>query len=127
MIEDINRDVFVWIQTDLLVVGNSIMTDRHHASNGNYEDNDPQNQIGGIIPAFSLSGWLRYGMEKVSQERDGTAYHPGEANANFRKDGVYSRDLDAGYHPKGDCLDDEDSNGCVILTSSEASGIAPGR
>ena len=127
MIEDINRDVFVWIQTDLLVVGNSIMTDRHHASNGNYEDNDPQNQIGGIIPAFSLSGWLRYGMEKVSQERDSTAYHPGEANANFRKDGVYSRDLDAGYHPKGDCLDDEDSNGCVILTSSEASGIAPGR
>jgi len=34
MIEDIDRDVFVRIQTDLLVIGDSIMTDRHHASNG---------------------------------------------------------------------------------------------
>jgi IS605 OrfB family transposase len=41
MIEDIEKDVFVRIQTDLLVVGDSIMTNRHHASNGNYEDNDP--------------------------------------------------------------------------------------
>ena len=114
MIEHIDRDVFVRIQTDLLVVGDSIMTDRHHASNGNYEDDDPQNQIGGIIPAFSLSGWLRHGMEKVVQERGGTACHPGEANANFRKDGVYSRDLDAGYHPKGDCIGDDNSEGCVI-------------
>jgi len=114
MIEHIDRDVFVRIQTDLLVVGDSIMTDRHHASNGNYEDDDPQNQIGGIIPAFSLSGWLRHGMEKVVQERGGTACHPGEANANFRKDGVYSRDLDAGYHPKGDCIGGDNSEGCVI-------------
>jgi len=53
MIEDIDRDVFGRIQTDLLVVGDSIMTDRHHASNENYEDDEPQNQIGGIIPAFS--------------------------------------------------------------------------
>ena len=115
MIEDIGHDVFVRIRTDLLVVGDSIMTDRHHASNGNYEDTDPQNQIGGIIPAFSLSGWLRHGMEKVVQERGSTACHPGEANANFRKDGVYNRDLDAGYHEKGECLDDNDGTGCVIL------------
>jgi len=113
MNEDIGRDVFVRIQTDLLVVGDSIMTDRHHASNGNYEDDDPQNQVGGIIPAFSLSGWLRHGMEKVVQERGGTACHPGEANANFRKEDLYSRDLDAAYHSKGDCLED-DENGCVI-------------
>ena len=125
MIEDINRDVFVRIQTDLLVVGDSIMTDRHHASNGNYEDNDPQNQIGGIIPAFSLSGWLRHGMEKAIQERDSTACHPGEANANFRKDGVYNRDLDAEYHPKGDCL--EDGNGCVILDLFGGFGNRPGK
>nr|WP_254921657.1 hypothetical protein [Halorubrum sp. Ea1] len=97
------------------MVGDSIMTDRHHASNGNYEDTDPQNQIGGIIPAFSLSGWLRHGMEKVVQKRGSTACHPGEANANFRKDGVYNRDLDAGYHEKGACLDDDDDTGCVIL------------
>lgn len=113
-IADLDHDVFVRIRTDLLVVGDSIMTDRHHASNGNYEDDDPQNQIGGIIPAFSLSGWLRHGMEKVVQEHGGTACHPGEANANFRKDGVYARDLDAGYHPKGNCLE-EDGHGCVIL------------
>jgi hypothetical protein len=127
MIEDIDRDVFVRIQTDLLVVGDSIMTDRHHASNGNYEDNNPQNQIGGIIPAFSLSGWLRHGMEKAVQERGGTACHPGEANANFRKDGVYSRDLDAGYHPKGDCLEDDDSEGCVIHDLFGGFGNRPGK
>ena len=73
------NDVFVRLHSDLLVIDDSIMTDRHHASNGNYEDDDPQNQIGGIIPAFSLSGWLRHGMEAVVQERGGTACHPGEA------------------------------------------------
>ena len=125
--EMISDDVFVRIQTDLLVVGDSIMTDRHHASNGNYDDDDPQNQIGGIIPAFSLSGWLRHGMERVVQEHDGTACHPGEANANFRKDGVYSRDLDAGYHPKGDCLESENGNGCVILDLFGGFGNRPGK
>jgi len=126
MIEHIDRDVYVRIQTDLLVVGDSIMTDRHHASNGNYEDNDPQNQIGGIIPAFSLSGWLRHGMEKVIHQQDGTACHPGESNANFRKHGVYKRDLDAGYHEKGACLNDED-NGCVILDLFGGFGNRPGK
>ncbi|EMA48243.1 hypothetical protein [Halococcus thailandensis] len=121
------RDVFIRIQTDLLVVNDSIMTDRHHASNGNYEATDPQNQIGGIIPAFSLSGWLRHGMEQVVQSHDGTACHPGEANANFRKDGVYTRDLDAGYHPKGDCLDTEDGDGCVILDLFGGFGNRPGK
>ncbi len=38
-------------------------------------------------------------MEKVVQERGGTACHLGESNANFRKVGVYNRDLEAGYHP----------------------------
>ena len=127
MIEDLDRNVFVRIQTDLLVIGDSIMTDRHHASNGTYEDDDPQNQIGGIIPAFSLSGWLRHGMEAVIQKRGGTACHPGESNANFRKEGVYSRDLDAGYHPKGECLGNEDSNGCVILDLFGGFGNHPGK
>ncbi len=126
MIDEIDRDVFVRIQTDLLVVGDSIMTDRHHASGGNYEDTDPQNQIGGIIPAFSLSGWLRHGMENVVQKRDGTACHPGESNANFRKDDVYSRDLDAGYHPKGECLDEADT-GCVIHDLFGGFGNRPGK
>ena len=126
VLEDIGQDVFVRIQTDLLVVGDSIMTDRHHASNGNYEDNDPQNQIGGIIPAFSLSGWLRHGMEKVVQEHGGTACHPGESTANFRKDGVYNRDIEAGYHEKGACLDDHDE-GCVILDLFGGFANRPGK
>ena len=83
------HDVYVRIQTDLLVIGDSIMTDRHHASHGNYEDDDPQNQTGGIIPAFPLSGWLRHGMEQIVQGYDTTVCHPGEANANFMKDDVY--------------------------------------
>lgn len=110
------QDVYVRIQTDLLVIGDSILTDRHHASNGNYEDDDPQNQIGGIIPAFPLSGWLRHGMESVVQQQGGTACHPGESNANFKKKEVYNRDLDAGYHKKGACVDNSaGDDGCPIF------------
>lgn len=116
MIDDVGPDVFVRIQSDLLVIGDSIMTDRHHASNGNYEDDDPQNQIGGIIPAFPLSGWLRHGMEAVVQEYGGTACHPGETNANFKREGMYDRDLEHGYHEKGTCADDpKEDDGCVIF------------
>jgi len=86
-------DVYVRLECDLLVVGDSILTDRHHASNGNYDADDPQNQIGGIIPAYPLSGWLRHGIEKVVQQHGHTACHPGEASANFRKATVYERDL----------------------------------
>lgn len=114
MADEIGPDMFVRIQTDLLVIGDSIITDRHHASNGNYKPNDPQNQIGGIVPAFSLSGWLRHGIEKVIQKHGGTACHPGEPNANFRKDDIYNRDLEAGYHEKGACLE-KTTNGCVVL------------
>ena len=111
--EDLGADFFVRLRADLLVIGDSILTDRHHASNGNYDPRDPQNQIGGLIPSFSLSGWLRHGMERVVQEHGATACHPGESNANFKKDGVYARDLDAGYHEKGVCLGESD--GCIIL------------
>ncbi|NGM71415.1 hypothetical protein G6M89_20870 [Natronolimnobius sp. AArcel1] len=128
MIDSIDRDVFVRIQTDLLVVGDSIMTDRHHASNGNYEDTDPQNQIGGIIPAFPLSGWLRHGMERVVRDYGATACHPGEANANFRKANVYDRDLEAGYHEKGACTDDpKEDDGCVIFDLFGGFGDIPGK
>ncbi|WP_254532788.1 hypothetical protein [Natrinema gelatinilyticum] len=109
-------DVYVRLECDLLVIGDSILTDRHHASNGNYDADDPQNQIGGIIPAFPLSGWLRHGMERVVQQHDGTACHPGEASANFKKAAVYERDLDDGYHEKGACVDDANADdGCVIF------------
>jgi len=131
LIEDINTDSYVRMRSDLLIIGDSIMTDRHHASADNYEADDPQNQIGGIIPSFSLSGWLRHGMEAVVKENGGTACHPGEANANFMKDGVYDRDLDAGYHPKGSCVDDQDepnpSTGCVIFDLFGGFGGIPGK
>lgn len=119
------RDVYIRIRTDLLVIGDSILTDRHHASSGNYEDDDPQNQVGGIIPAFSLSGWLRHGMERVVQDRGGTACHPGEANANFRREGIYERDLDSGYHPKGEC--GENGEKCVVLDLFGGFNSQPGK
>ena len=122
------KDVYVRLQTDLLVVGDSIMTDRHHASNGNYDDDDPQNQIGGLIPAFPLSGWLRHGMEVAVQQHGGTACHPGESNANFRKDAVYERDLHDGYHEKGGCVDNPDmDDGCIIFDLFRGFGGAPGK
>ena len=124
---DLGADFFVRLRSDLLIIGDSTLTDRHHASNGNYDPTDPQNQIGGIIPSFSLSGWLRHGMERVVQEHGATACHPGEANANFRKDDVYTRDLDAGYHPKGDCLDNDDSKGCVVLDLFGGFDYRPGK
>ncbi|QLD90206.1 hypothetical protein HWV07_14655 [Natronomonas salina] len=112
----LDHDVYVRIQTDLLVVGDYIMTDRHHASNGNYDADDPQNQVGGIIPAFPLSGWLRHGMEQVVQRYGVTVCHPGESNADFRKQAVYERDLDDGYHEKGACAEEMDVDDiCVIL------------
>ena len=119
-------DVYVRLHSDLLVIGDSVLTDRHHASSGNYEPDDPQNQIGGIIPAFSLSGWLRHGMERVLQTRGGTACHPGESNADFRKADVYERDLDAGYHEKGSCLEDHD-DGCVVFDLFGGFNNRPGK
>lgn len=122
------EDVYVRLQSDLVVIGDSIMTDRHHASGGNYEPDDPQNQIGGIIPAFSLSGWLRHGMERVVQDLGGTACHPGEKNASFRRDGVYDRDLEAGYHPKGDCTEEWGlEDGCVVFDLFGGFGNRPGK
>lgn len=120
------HDVYIRIRTDLLVIGDSIITDRHHASNGNYEDNDPQNQIGGIIPSFTLSGWLRHGMERILQQHDTTACHPGEANANFKRQSVYERDLDAGYHEKGACLDNTEE-GCLVFDLFSGFEDRPGK
>lgn len=128
LIADIDSDVYVRMQSDLVIIGDSIMTDRHHASADNYEADDPQNQIGGIIPAFSLSGWLRHGMETVVQERGGTACHPGESNANFMKEDVYERDLSNGYHEKGGCVDDpKEDDGCVVFDLFGGFGGIPGK
>lgn len=127
---DVNEinNVFVRLRFDLVVLGDSIITDRHHASGGNYESDDPQNQIGGIIPAFPLSGWLRHGMEKVVQNQGGTACHPGESSANFKKSEVYEHDLEDGYHEKGSCVDDSKADdGCVIFDLFGGFGGIPGK
>lgn len=124
---DLGADFLLRLRSDLLIIGDSILTDRRHASNGNYDPTDPQNQIGRAIPSFSLSGWLRHGMERVVRGHGATACHPGEANANFREDDVYTRDLDAGYHSKGDYLDDDDGKGCVVLDLFGGSTIVPAR
>ena len=111
-------DVFVGLEVGLLAPGDGIVTDRHHASSDRYEADDPQNQIGGQISPFALSGWLRHGCERVLQERGLTACHPGEPNAAFQLADVYDRDLEAGYHEKGTCTDTEETPdsgaGCVV-------------
>jgi len=128
LLDEIDQDAYIRMQSDLVIIGDSLMTDRHHSSGDNYEADDPQNQVGGIIPSFSLSGWLRHGMEAVVQEHGATACHPGEANANFMKDDVYERDLDAGYHEKGACVDDpKEDAGCVIFDLFGGFGGIPGK
>lgn len=110
------EDVFVRLQSDLLVIGDSVITDRHHASATNYEADDPQNQIGGILPSFSFSGWLRHGMEAVVLQHGGTVCHPGERNANYVREDEYGRDLEVGYHERGTCVDDaKTDDGCIIF------------
>ena len=105
-------NLYVGLEIPLLAPGDGIVTDRHHASADRYEADDPQNQIGGMVSPFPLSGWLRHGCERVIQVAGGTACHPGEANADYMLEDVYERDLDAGYHEKGSCVDDD--AGCVL-------------
>lgn len=115
------------LQTDLLVIGNSIITGRHHVSSGTYEPNDPQNQVGGIIPVSPLSGWRRHGMERVIYEYGSSTCHSGEADANFRKTDVYEHDLNAGYHEKGTCVSNPAADdGCVVFDLLVRFGNVPG-
>jgi len=112
-VEDLTLpDLYVGLEIPLLAPGDGIVTDRHHASADRYEADDPQNQIGGMVSPFPLSGWLRHGCERVMQVAGATACHPGEANADYMLEDVYERDLDAGYHEKGSCVDGD--AGCVL-------------
>jgi hypothetical protein len=105
-------DVYVGLEIPLLAPGDGIVTDRHHASAERYEADDPQNQIGGMVSPFPLSGWLRHGCERVVQAAGGSACHPGTADAEYMLEDVYERDLDDGYHEKGSCVDGDE--GCVL-------------
>lgn len=84
---------YISLDIDLLSPGDAIVTDRHHASAGAYEADDPMNQIGGQISPFTLSGWLRHGCEQVLDVAGTTACHPGEPNANYRNPMGMSRAL----------------------------------
>ena len=106
-------DLYVGLDIDLLAPGDGIVTDRH-ASADRYEADDPQYQIAGQILPFTLSGWLRHGCERVVQAAGATVCHPGESNADYMLEDVYARDLDAGYHEKGSCVDGDDDAGCVV-------------
>ncbi|UWG47815.1 Uncharacterized protein HSRCO_1534 [Halanaeroarchaeum sp. HSR-CO] len=119
-------DLYVGLEIDLLAPGDGLVTDRHHASADRYEADDPMNQIEGQISPFTLSGWLRHGCEQVVQTAGATACHPGEPNADYMRANVYERDLDAGYHEKGTCLDDHD-DGCVIYDLFGGFGSQPGK
>jgi len=119
-------DVFVGLEIGLLAPGDGVVTDRHHASAGRYGADDPMNQIEGQISPFTLSGWLRHGCEAVVQTAGATACHPGEANADFKREGVYERDLESGYHEKGSCVADYDA-GCVIYDLFGGFGDRPGK
>lgn len=119
-------DLYVGLDIDLVAPGDGIVTDRHHASSGRYEADDPQNMIGGQLSPFALSGWLRHACEEVLQVAGATACHPGESDANFALENVYERDLDAGYHAKGSCTADHDE-GCVIHDLFGSFGAQPGK
>jgi len=107
-------DLYVGLDIGLLAPGDGIVTDRHHASADRYEADDPQNQIAGQISPFTLSGWLRHGCERVVQVAGASACHPGESSADYMLEDVYERDLNAGYHEKGSCVDGDGDAGCVI-------------
>ena len=116
------------MEIDLLAPGDGIVTDRHHASSDRYEADDPQNQIAGQISPFTLSGWLRHGCERVHQIAGASACHPGESNAEYMLQDVYDRDLDAGYHEKGSCVEaGNDDTGCVIYDLFGGFGDRAGR
>lgn len=115
--EKIGNEFLVHMKTDLLLIKDSIMTDRHSRSSPNnssdYDENYPQNLISGIVPPFSLNGWLRHGMESVLIDKRTTVCHPTEPNANLKRDEELQRDLDNGYHEKGSCA--ENSEPCLIF------------
>ena len=119
-------DLFIGLDIDLLAPGDGVVTDRHHASADRYEADDPMNQIGGQISPFTLSGWLRHGCEQVIQTAGATACHPGNADADYMRAGVYERDLDNGYHEKGSCTDDHDA-GCTMYDLFGGFGDQPGK
>jgi len=122
-------DLYVGLEIGLLAPGDGILTDRHHASADRYEADDAMNQIGGQISPFPLSGWLRHGCERVHQISGATACHPGEASANYMRKDVYDRDLQAGYHEKGSCVDSEvhGEHGCLIYDLFGGFGGRAGR
>ena len=119
--------VYIGIEVGLLAPGDGVVTDRHHASAGRYEADDPMNQIRGQIPPFTLSGWLRHGCERVQQIAGVSACHPGESSADYMRADVYDRDLSQGYHEKGACVEaGSGESGCALYELFGGFGDKPG-
>jgi hypothetical protein len=72
---------------------------------------------------------LRHGCEEILHNAGTTACHPGESSADFQLEDVYGRDLDAGYHEKGSCVDADDTSdaGCVVYDLFGGFGDRSGR
>jgi hypothetical protein len=57
-----------------------------------------------------------------------SACHPGEPDADYMLQDVYDRDLDAGYHEKGACVEaGDDDMGCVVYDLFGGFGDRAGR
>jgi len=68
----------------------------------------------GRIPSESLKGWLRNAFEYVLLKHGISVCHPLPANtitADRNKE-AYKKDLELGYHPRGDC---KSEGGCLLL------------
>jgi len=87
LLEDINTDAYVRIKSDLVIIGDSIMTDRHHASADNYEADDPPNQIGfDLFGGFGgIPGKVMRRPIQFSPVRSSVEYTRGQAEGHYRQ------------------------------------------
>ena len=110
-------DVYIHLECGLLVIGDSTITDRHRASNSNYDADEPQNQIGKLIPVYPLLGRLRHGLEHAVRPYGYTASHPGETSTDFKKTEVYEHDLDDRDDEKGVCADESETDDDHLISN----------
>jgi len=69
----------------------------------------------GRIPASSIRGWIRHGMESLLIGNDISVCHPlSDISVTAEKTKtMYQNDLQKGYHSRGDCTK-KHTDGCII-------------
>ena len=69
----------------------------------------------GRIPAESIRGWVRHGMEKLLLNHGVSPCHslPSNTMTSDRNKEVFKKDLALGYHPRGSCKDNENGE-CMV-------------